>query len=64
MGFSFADNSAGAGSGAAAARFLPTDGVPAWLDDIGGERALEWARERSVETESLFDGDSSRDELE
>ena len=63
MGFSFADISADTGS-AAAPRFLPTDSVPAWLDDIAGERALSWARERSAETESLFDGDASRDELE
>ena len=63
MGFSFADISADTGS-AAAPRFLPTDGVPAWLDDIAGDRALDWARERSAETESLFDGDPSRDELE
>ena len=63
MGFSFADISADTGSGAAP-RFLPTDGVPAWLDDIAGERALSWARERSAETESLFDGDASRDGLE
>ena len=45
-------------------RFLPTDGVPEWLDDIAGDRALDWARERSAETESLFDGDPSRDALE
>ena len=63
MGFSFADISADTGS-AAAPRFMPTDSVPAWLDDIAGERALDWARERSAETESLFDGDPSRDELE
>ena len=63
MGFSFADISADTGS-AAAPRFMPTDGVPAWLDDIAGDRALDWARERSAETESLFDGDPSRDELE
>ena len=63
MGFSFADISADTGS-AAAPRFMPTDSVPAWLDDIAGERALSWARERSAETESLFDGDASRDELE
>ena len=46
------------------ARFLRTDGVPEWLDDIAGGRALDWARERSAETESLFDGDPSRDALE
>ena len=63
MGFSFADISADTGS-AAAPRFMPTDSVPAWLDDIAGERALDWARERSAETESLFDGDPSRDALE
>ena len=63
MGFSFADISADTGS-AAAPRFMPTDGVPAWLDDIAGDRALDWARERSAETESLFDGDPSRDALE
>ena len=63
MGFSFADISADTGS-AAAPRFMPTDSVPAWLDDIAVERALSWARERSAETESLFDGDASRDELE
>ena len=80
MVFSFADHNSDGGSGAdydggpdagsgavpgaPAARFLPTDGVPEWLDDIEGERALEWARARTAETESLFDGDSSRDELE
>ena len=63
MGFSFADISADTGS-AAAPRFMPTDSVPAWLDDIAGDRALDWARERSAETESLFDGDPSRDALE
>ena len=63
MGFSFADISADTGS-AAAPRFMPTDSVPAWLDDIAGERALDWARERSAETELLFDGDPSRDALE
>ena len=68
MVFSFADHNSDAGSdavpGDSAARFLPTDGVPEWLNDIEGERALEWARARTAETESLFDGDSSRDELE
>ncbi|WP_295629541.1 prolyl oligopeptidase family protein, partial [uncultured Corynebacterium sp.] len=72
MGFSFADitstSAAGSGrtdaSGTAHPPFLPTDGVPEWLDDIVGDRALEWARERSAETESLFDGDVSRDGLE
>ena len=79
MGFSFSDATATATTAdattdtataairtesARTARFLPTDGVPEWLDDIAGGRALDWARERSAETESLFDGDPSRDELE
>ncbi|MFC3849278.1 prolyl oligopeptidase family protein [Corynebacterium hansenii] len=62
MGFSFSD--AATATSDAAQRFLPTDGVPGWLDEITGERALDWARARSAETESLFDGDASRDELE
>ena len=79
MGFSFSDATATATTAdattdtataairtesARTARFLPTDGVPEWLDDIAGGRALDWARERSAETESLFDGDPSRDALE
>lgn len=57
MGFSFADSPA-------PERFLSTEGVPEWLDDIEGERALRWARERSADTEALFDDDPSRDRLE
>lgn len=44
--------------------FISTDVPPAWLDAIEGDRALEWARARSAETDSLFDGDALRPELE
>lgn len=61
MGFSFADVRADA---VRTDHFLPTDDVPGWFDDITGERALEWARDRSAETESLFDADPLLPELE
>lgn len=48
--------------------FLPTDIVPAWLDDIEGEQALSWAAEHSKATveavDSLSDDPSERTGLE
>ncbi|WP_448851703.1 prolyl oligopeptidase family serine peptidase [Corynebacterium sp. 335C] len=43
--------------------FLPSDLAPDWLDDIEGDRALEWARERSAETTGSVPADL-RGELE
>ncbi len=58
--FSPATSTASADPSAVAPGFLPTDTVPTWLDDITGEKALEWARARSEDTvaklDSLDDG--------
>lgn len=40
--------------------FLPTSGVPTWLDDITGNQALEWASRWSSETVSALDDASAQ----
>ena len=44
--------------------FISTDVLPAWLDEIEGGRALDWARARSAETDDLLDDGPLRGELE
>lgn len=43
--------------------FLPADDAPDWLDDIEGDEALAWARERSAETVASVPS-GPREELE
>jgi prolyl oligopeptidase len=42
---------------------MPQEDPYLWLEDVGGEKALDWVRERNAKTQSKFEADDSFTEL-